>query len=76
MHKRLGLLAWLVPLGASALVAAFGTRDPADLPYFAHAARTLLAEGHRQVHLVVTEANPARALYERLGFREVPVPRR
>ena len=42
----------------------------------AHAARTLVAEGHRQVHLVVTEANPARALYERLGFREVPVPRR
>jgi hypothetical protein len=37
------LLAWLVPLGASALVAAFGTRDPADLPYFAHAARTLLS---------------------------------
>jgi len=43
MRKRLGLLAWLVPLGASALVAAFGTRDPADLPYFAHAARTLLS---------------------------------
>jgi hypothetical protein len=43
MRKRLGLLAWLVPLGASALVAAFGTRDPADLPYFAHAARTLFS---------------------------------
>jgi hypothetical protein len=43
MRKRLGLLAWLVPLGASGLVAAFGTRDPADLPYFAHAARTLFS---------------------------------
>jgi hypothetical protein len=43
MRKRLGLLAWLVPLGASAVVAAVGTRDPADLPYFAHAARTLLS---------------------------------
>jgi hypothetical protein len=39
----LRLLAWLVPLGASGLVAAFGTRDPADLPYFAHAARTLFS---------------------------------
>jgi hypothetical protein len=39
----LRLLAWLGPLGASALVAAFGTRDPADLPYFAHAARTLFS---------------------------------
>jgi hypothetical protein len=43
MRKRLGLLAWLVPIGASALFAAFGTRDPADLPYFAHAARTLFS---------------------------------
>jgi hypothetical protein len=45
MFRRalLRLLAWLVPLGASALVAEFGTRDPADLPYFAHAARTLLS---------------------------------
>jgi len=40
------------------------------------AARALAAEGHRQVHLVVTETNPARALYERLGFREVPIPTR
>ena len=40
------------------------------------AAQALAAEGHRQVHLVVTETNPARALYERLGFREVPIPRR
>lgn len=40
---RKGLLAWFVPLGASAVVAAVGTRDPADLPYFAHAARTLLS---------------------------------
>lgn len=39
----LRLLAWLVPLGASGLVAALGTRDPADLPYFAHAARTLFS---------------------------------
>jgi GNAT superfamily N-acetyltransferase len=35
----------------------------------AHAARSLAAEGHREVQLVVTETNPARALYERLGFR-------
>jgi GNAT superfamily N-acetyltransferase len=40
------------------------------------AAQALAAEGHRQVHLVVTETNPARALYERLGFREVPIPTR
>ena len=40
------------------------------------AARTLAAEGHREVHLAVTETNPARALYERLGFREAPVPTR
>lgn len=40
------------------------------------AAQALAAEGHRQAHLVVTETNPARRLYERLGFREVPVPRR
>jgi ribosomal protein S18 acetylase RimI-like enzyme len=26
------------------------------------------------MHLAVTETNPARALYERLGFREVPLP--
>jgi hypothetical protein len=45
MFRRtlLPLLAWLLPLGAAALVAAFGTRDPADLPYFAHAARTLFS---------------------------------
>lgn len=40
------------------------------------AAQALAAAGHRQVHLVVTETNPARALYERLGFREVPIPTR
>jgi hypothetical protein len=43
MGKRLGLLAWLVPLGAATLVAALGTRDPADLPYFASAAQTLFS---------------------------------
>ena len=32
------------------------------------------AEGHRGPALAVTETNPARALYERLGFREVPPP--
>jgi GNAT superfamily N-acetyltransferase len=41
-----------------------------------HAARELAAEGHEAMHLAVTAANPARALYERLGFREAPVPRR
>jgi hypothetical protein len=45
MGKRLHLLAWVLPLGAAALVAALGTRDPADLPYFAHAARMLLSSG-------------------------------
>ena len=39
-----------------------------------HAARVLAAEGHREVHLAVTQTNPARALYERLGFREAPIP--
>jgi hypothetical protein len=43
MDRRLGLLAWLVPLGAAAAVAALGTRDPADLPFFADAARTLFS---------------------------------
>jgi len=41
-----------------------------------HAARTLAAEGHREIHLAVTETNPARGLYERLGFREAPIPTR
>jgi GNAT superfamily N-acetyltransferase len=40
------------------------------------AARDLAAEGHDRMHLVVTDGNPARALYERLGFREAPVPLR
>ena len=40
----------------------------------AHAARELAADGHDAMHLAVTETNPARALYERLGFREAPVP--
>jgi GNAT superfamily N-acetyltransferase len=39
-----------------------------------HAARELAADGHHAMHLAVTETNPARALYERLGFREAPVP--
>jgi hypothetical protein len=43
MDRRLGLLAWLVPLGAAAAVAALATRDPADLPFFADAARTLFS---------------------------------
>jgi hypothetical protein len=43
MGKRLGLVAWLAPLGAAALAAALGTRDPADLPYFVAAARTLFS---------------------------------
>jgi hypothetical protein len=43
MGKPLQLLAWLLPLTAAALAAALGTRDPADLPYFAHAARTLFS---------------------------------
>jgi GNAT superfamily N-acetyltransferase len=40
----------------------------------AHAARELAADGHDAMHLAVTETNPARTLYERLGFREAPVP--
>ena len=43
MSKRFSMLAWLLPLGAASLVAALGTRDPADLPYFAQAARTLFS---------------------------------
>jgi hypothetical protein len=43
ISSRLQLLVWSLPLAAAALVAALGTRDPADLPYFAHAARTLLS---------------------------------
>jgi GNAT superfamily N-acetyltransferase len=39
-----------------------------------HAARELAAEGHEAMHLAVTETNPARALYARLGFRETPLP--
>jgi GNAT superfamily N-acetyltransferase len=39
-----------------------------------HAARELAGEGHEAMHLAVTETNPARALYERLGFRETPRP--
>jgi GNAT superfamily N-acetyltransferase len=41
-----------------------------------HAARELAADGYQEMHLAVTATNPARALYERLGFREAPVPRR
>ncbi len=41
-----------------------------------HAARELAAEGHEAMHLAVTETNPARALYARLGFREAPPPTR
>jgi hypothetical protein len=37
------LLPWALPLGAAAIVAAFGTRDPADLPYFVDASRTLFS---------------------------------
>jgi hypothetical protein len=43
MGKRVSLLAWLFPLGAAAVVAALGTRDPADLPFFVDAARTLFS---------------------------------
>ena len=39
-----------------------------------HAARELAARGHEAMHLAVTETNPARALYERLGFRATPPP--
>jgi GNAT superfamily N-acetyltransferase len=39
-----------------------------------HAAHDLASEGHETMHLAVTESNPARALYERLGFRETPLP--
>ena len=39
-----------------------------------HAARELAAEGHEAMHLAVTETNPARTLYERLGFRETSLP--
>jgi GNAT superfamily N-acetyltransferase len=41
-----------------------------------HAARELEADGHDAMHLAVTATNPARALYERLGFRGEPAPTR
>ena len=43
MGKRLSLFAWVVPLSAAAVVAALTTRDPADLPFFTDAARTLFS---------------------------------
>jgi hypothetical protein len=43
MGKHPPLLAWVLPLSTASFVATMGTRDPADLPYFAHAARTLLS---------------------------------
>jgi hypothetical protein len=43
MGKRVHVVAWLLPLAAAGFAAAFATSDPADLPYFAHAARTLLS---------------------------------
>jgi hypothetical protein len=43
MAKPLGLVAWVLPLSAASFVAALATSDPADLPYFAHAARTLFS---------------------------------
>jgi hypothetical protein len=43
MGKRLHVVAWLLPLAAAGLAATVATDDPADLPYFAHAARTLLS---------------------------------
>jgi hypothetical protein len=54
MAKRFGLVAWALPLAAAALVAAFATSDPADLPYFAHAARTLFS-----AHWADTFADPS-----------------
>jgi GNAT superfamily N-acetyltransferase len=41
-----------------------------------HAARELAADGHDAMHLAVTATNPARGLYERLGFRAAPRPTR
>jgi hypothetical protein len=43
MDRRLAVLAWLAPLGAAAAVAVLATRDPADLPFFVDAARTLFS---------------------------------
>src|SRR5919197_6328041 len=37
------IFAWLVPLAAAAVSAGFAASDPADLPYFADAARTLFS---------------------------------
>ena len=37
-------------------------------------ARALEAAGHREMHLAVTDGNPAQALYARLGFHVVPIP--
>ena len=54
MGKRPGILAWALPLSVASSVAALGTRDPADLPYFAHAARTLFSS-----HWADTFADPS-----------------
>ena len=54
MAKPLGLVAWVLPLSAASFVAALATSDPADLPYFAHAARTLFS-----VHWADVFADPS-----------------
>jgi hypothetical protein len=70
ISSRLGLLAWILPLSVAALVAALGTRDPADLPYFAHAARTLLSADWADTFADPTlQVGPLQLLVVALGDR-------
>jgi GNAT superfamily N-acetyltransferase len=53
---------------AFALVAPLWQRQGVGTTLIAHSAQALLAAGHREWTLTVTDGNPARRLYERLGF--------
>jgi hypothetical protein len=59
MGKRLTLCAWVLPLSVASFVAGLGTRDPADLPFFVGAARTLFSAGWADTyHDPVLQAGP------------------
>jgi ribosomal protein S18 acetylase RimI-like enzyme len=89
-HSRVIAVAQDGPLAAAVLLTwherlallAFCLTDPAwrgrglASHLIATSARALEADGHREMHLAVTDGNPAQALYQRLGFRVVPVPGR
>ena len=59
MGKRLTLCAWVLPLSAASFVAGLGTHDPADLPFFVDAARTLFSAGWANTYFdPVLQAGP------------------